>query len=69
VDRLWVFANITVAVVSIPNLFALLFLSGVFMVLMKDRLSGRNRYATANVDGTDDILTRRSVGPGRSSRS
>ena len=66
VDRLWVFANITVAVVSIPNLFALLFLSGVFMVLMRDRLSGRNRYATANVDGTDDVLTRRSVGPGGS---
>ena len=58
VDRLWVFANITVAVVSIPNLFALLFLSGVFMALMKDRLSGRNRYATTEVDGTDGVLTR-----------
>jgi alanine or glycine:cation symporter, AGCS family len=50
VDRLWVFANIAVAVVSIPNLIAMLCLAGVFMTLMRDELSGDRRYSTANVD-------------------
>ena len=51
VDRLWVFANIAVAVVSIPNLVAMLCLSGVFVILMRDEVSGERRYATARVDG------------------
>ena len=58
VDRLWLFSNISVAVVAIPNLVAMLFLSGVFVTLMKDHLSGRCVYSTANVDGTGNILTR-----------
>jgi AGCS family alanine or glycine:cation symporter len=58
VDRLWVFANISVAVVAIPNLVAMLALGGVFMTLMGDHLSGERRYATALVDDTDDVLTR-----------
>jgi AGCS family alanine or glycine:cation symporter len=56
VDRLWVLANIAVAVVSIPNLVAMLCLSGVFVTLMKDEISGERVYATANVDGADVIL-------------
>lgn len=56
VDRLWVLANIAVAVVSIPNLIAMLSLSGVFIALMKDELSGERVYATANVDGQDVVL-------------
>ncbi len=56
VDRLWVFANIAVAVVAIPNLVAMLSLSGVFTKLMKDELSGERLYATANVDDSDSVL-------------
>ncbi len=56
VDRLWVLANIAVAVVSIPNLVAMLCLSGVFVTLMRDELSGKRVYATANVDGADVVL-------------
>jgi AGCS family alanine or glycine:cation symporter len=50
VDRLWVLANIAVGLCAIPNLIAVLALSGVFLVLMKDCLSGQNRYATAIID-------------------
>lgn len=53
VDRLWVFANIAVAVVAIPNLVAMLCLGGVFITLMRDELSGERRYSTANVDGNE----------------
>ena len=63
VDRLWVLANIAVAAVSIPNLVALLCLSGVFVTLMQDELSGERAYATANVDGTD--VTLRGIGATR----
>jgi AGCS family alanine or glycine:cation symporter len=56
VDRLWVLANIAVAVVSIPNLVAMLCLSGVFVTLMRDEISGKREYATANVDGADVVL-------------
>jgi len=52
VDRLWILANISVAVCAIPNLFALLALSGVFLTLMKDRLEGRNLYLTNLTDET-----------------
>ena len=50
VDQLWALANISVAASALPNLVALLVLSGVFMTLMKDYLSGENRYATAVTD-------------------
>ena len=50
VDKLWVFANIAVGVCSIPNLIAVLSLSGVFFILMKDYLSGNKTYATKVVD-------------------
>ena len=40
VDKLWVMADISVAVVAIPNLIALLFLAGVFMKLMRDYVGG-----------------------------
>lgn len=60
VDRLWVFANIAVAVVSIPNLIAMLCLGGVFMTLMRDETSGERRYATALADDTP--VTLRGIG-------
>ena len=50
VDKLWVFADISVAVCSLPNLVALLVLNGAFFKLMKDFLDGRNKYATAISD-------------------
>ena len=58
VDRLWVVANIAVAVVAIPNLVAMLSLTGVFSTLMKDEISGERVYGTANVDDTDPVLRR-----------
>ena len=48
VDQLWALANISVAASALPNLVALLVLSGVFMTLMKDYLSGENRFATVS---------------------
>jgi AGCS family alanine or glycine:cation symporter len=59
VDRVWVFANIAVAVCAVPNLIAVLSLSGVFTTLMGDYLSGTGRYATHVVDGTEGYLRRR----------
>ena len=56
VDRLWIFANIAVAVVSIPNLVAMLCLGGVFVTLMRDELSGERRYATAKIDEAGPLL-------------
>lgn len=50
VDQLWALANISVAASALPNLVALLMLSGVFITLMKDYLSGEARYATAKTD-------------------
>lgn len=46
VDQLWAFANISVAASAIPNLVALLMLSGAFLTLAKDYVSGTNRYTT-----------------------
>jgi AGCS family alanine or glycine:cation symporter len=57
IERIWVFANIAVGVCAIPNLIAVLALSGVFLTLMRDYLDGRNRYATARVDGTGRFVT------------
>lgn len=50
VDQLWALANISVAASALPNLVALLVLSGVFLALMKDYMSGERRYATAVTD-------------------
>ena len=52
VDQLWALANISVAASALPNLVALLVLSGVFMTLMKDYLSGENRFATVRTDAS-----------------
>lgn len=48
VDKLWVFANISVGVCSLPNLVALVALNGVFFKLMRDLLSGKNQYACSH---------------------
>lgn len=50
VDRIWVFANIAVGVCAIPNLIAVLALSGPFLKLMNDYLSGRNEFACPIID-------------------
>jgi AGCS family alanine or glycine:cation symporter len=50
VDQLWALANISVAASALPNLVALLILSGVFVTLMKDFLSGEKKYATHVTD-------------------
>lgn len=50
VDRMWLVANIAVAVTAIPNLLAMLSLGGVFTTLMRDELSGERAYTTAKVD-------------------
>jgi AGCS family alanine or glycine:cation symporter len=52
VDRVWVFANIAVAICAIPNLIAVLALSGPFLELMRDYLTGRNEYATRKIDAS-----------------
>lgn len=71
VERVWVFANIAVGVCAIPNLVAVLALSGAFMSLMRDFLSGRDAYAARVVDVTQDYVrvpTRRVPTTGRSVR-
>ena len=56
VDQLWVVANISVGVTALPNLVAMVVLSGVFFKLMKDYLSGERAYATAITDRTKKYL-------------
>ena len=56
VDQLWALANISVAASALPNLVALLLLSGVFMTLMKDYLSGDNRFVTATTDRSREYI-------------
>ena len=56
VDRLWAVANISVAASALPNLVALLMLSGVFLTLMRDYLSGDRKYATAQIDHSRDYV-------------
>jgi AGCS family alanine or glycine:cation symporter len=56
VDKLWVFADISVAVCSLPNLVAILALSGAFFKLMRDYLEGKNVYATAVVDAEKNYV-------------
>ncbi|MBN1274105.1 MAG: sodium:alanine symporter family protein [Candidatus Aminicenantes bacterium] len=50
VDKLWVFANVAVGICAIPNLIAVLALSGAFFILMRDYLERRNKYATSLTD-------------------
>ena len=56
VDQLWAVANISVAASALPNLVALLLLSGVFLTLMRDFLSGENTWATAKTDRTRNYI-------------
>jgi len=56
VDRLWVFANISVGVCSIPNLIAVLLLNGAFFVLMRDLMSKRNEFACRIVDSSKNYV-------------
>jgi len=56
VDQLWALANISVAASALPNLVALLLLSGVFITLMKDYLSGEMRYATEIIDHSREYV-------------
>lgn len=56
VNRVWVFTNIAVGICAIPNLIAVLALSGVFFVLMKDYLEGKKTYATSLIDGTSNFV-------------
>ena len=51
VDKLWVFANISVGVCSLPNLVSIAALNGVFFILMRDYISGDNRYACGKNEG------------------
>ncbi|MBN1223170.1 MAG: sodium:alanine symporter family protein [Candidatus Aminicenantes bacterium] len=56
VDKLWVFANISVGVCAIPNLIAVLALSGAFFKLMKDCLQGQYKFATSLTDINMDYV-------------
>ena len=56
VERVWVFANIAVGVCAIPNLIAVVALSGAFMALMRDYVSGRNVYAASVVDASKEYV-------------
>jgi len=59
VDKLWTFANISVGMCSLPNLVAVLALSGVFFKLMRDHMSGRNAFATHIVDVSHNYIKKR----------
>ena len=63
VDELWSLANISVAASALPNLLALLLLSGVFLKLMHDYLTGTNAYTTAAIDGTQNYVKMAARGP------
>lgn len=56
VNKIWVFANIAVGVCAIPNLIAVLSLSGVFFILMKDYMTNKNEWATAIVDAKKNYI-------------
>jgi len=58
VDKLWTFANIAVGACAIPNLIAVLALSGVFIKLMQDYLDGHNKYSTSIIDKTGEYIKR-----------
>ena len=59
VDKVWVFANIAVGVCAIPNLIAVLALSGAFLMLMRDYMSGQNLYATDRIDVSHEYVKQR----------
>ena len=65
VDQLWSLANISVAASALPNLLALLLLSGAFVALMRDYLDGTRAYATERIDRTRQYI--RTAGDGSSS--
>jgi alanine or glycine:cation symporter, AGCS family len=50
VNALWTFADVATGVCAIPNLIAVLALSGAFFKLKSDYMEGKNEYATAIVD-------------------
>jgi len=56
VDKLWSFATISAALCALPNLVAVLALSGVFWELQKDYMRGQNQYATKVIDATQNYL-------------
>jgi AGCS family alanine or glycine:cation symporter len=56
VNKVWVFANIAVGVCAIPNLIAVLSLSGVFFILMKDCMTNKNEWTTAIVDAEKNYI-------------
>ena len=56
VDKLWLFANITVAVCAIPNMIALVALHRPFLTLMKDFIEKGNQYNTEKIDKTREYV-------------
>lgn len=50
VDALWTFADVATGVCAIPNLIAVLALSGVYFKLQKDYLENKNLYTTDITD-------------------
>jgi AGCS family alanine or glycine:cation symporter len=56
VDRLWVFANLAVGSCALPNLVAVLALSGAFFALMRDYLSGERKFACKLVDSSKQYV-------------
>lgn len=56
VDRVWVFANIAVGVCAIPNLIAVVALSGAFFGLMRDYLEGHNEYVCELIDASKQYV-------------
>lgn len=65
VDQLWALANISVAASALPNLVALLLLSGVFIRLMQDYLSDTNDYATRKTDISRQYIRMAGVNEGQ----
>jgi AGCS family alanine or glycine:cation symporter len=62
VEQIWVFANITVGVAALPNLIAILFLSGAFFKLMRDYMQKQNHYDTAKIDGSSNWVKKANNG-------
>jgi len=58
VNKLWVFANISVGVCALPNLVALLALNGAFFKLMNDFLEKHNKYAVLKVDSNRNYVVK-----------
>jgi AGCS family alanine or glycine:cation symporter len=56
VDRLWVFANLAVGSCALPNLVAVLALSGAFFALMRDYLSGAMKFSCPSTDSSKQYV-------------